>query len=65
MASIIHFTRLTSASGEQVDLSVLMSLSKGEIGYIKDTLAKSVTLPGKERLHSFLDYSRSDHLYIL
>lgn len=52
MASIIHFTRLTSASSEQVDLSVLISLSKGETGYIKDTLAKSVTLPGKEGLHS-------------
>lgn len=54
MASIIHFTRLTSASSEQVDLSVLISLSKGGTGYIKDTLVKLVTLPGKEGLHSFL-----------
>lgn len=32
MALIIHFTRLTSASSEQVDLNVLISTSEGVTG---------------------------------
>lgn len=52
MASIIHVTRLTSASSEQVDLNVL--ISTGATGHIKDTLAKSVTPPAEEEIHSFL-----------
>ena len=54
MASIIHFTRLTSASSEQVDLNVLISRSKGVTARIKDTLAKLVTPPAEEGIESFL-----------
>lgn len=54
MASIIHFTRLTSTSSEQVDLNVLISISKGVTARIKDTLAKSVTPLAEEGIESFL-----------
>lgn len=54
MASIIHFTRLISASSEQVDLNVLISTCKGVTGRIKDTLAKLVTRPVAEGFQSSL-----------
>lgn len=54
MASIIHFTRLISASSEQVDLNVLIATCKGVTGCIKDTLAKLVTRPAEEGIQSFL-----------
>ena len=66
VALIIHFTRLTSASSEQVDLNVLISTSEGvtEGGgrYIKDTLAKLVTPPAQEGIHSPLSCSTEEHL---
>lgn len=53
VASIIHFTRLISASSEQVDLNVLISACKGVTGRIKDTLAELVTHPAGEGVQSF------------
>lgn len=53
-ASIIHFTRLISASSEQVDLNILIFTCKGVTGRIKDTLAKLVTRPVEEGIQSFL-----------